>query len=120
MSPPGLNILEEGEQKNFALVFLHYLGLEGKTTGRLWCSEEDGRLFGIYSFLVCEFIPDGPFKIDPILNHFAWSEVGPSRKPSFPLWQWLMWDQPPGSDEAAGLASAASLQELIYFCPATS
>ena len=75
MRPPGLNISEEGEQKKFALVFtLSRGGRKGYNQG-VDVSEKDGRWFDIYPFLVCEFIPDGPFKIVPIANHFALSRA---------------------------------------------
>lgn len=67
MRPPGLNISEEGEQKKFALH--EYLGVEEKAgLSRLWCFWGGRRWFDIYPFLVCEFIPDGPFKIVPIVK----------------------------------------------------
>lgn len=59
----------------FALVFTLSRGGRKDYDYDFDVSEEDERWFGIYPFLVCECIPDGPFKIDLILNLFALSRA---------------------------------------------
>lgn len=82
MRPTGLPILRK-ENKRTLLWYLYYLGVEEKTRMMTLTFYGGWELFGIYSFLIYEFIPHAPFKADPILDHFAQS--GPYRKPSFPL-----------------------------------
>lgn len=63
------------ENKRGLLWHLHFLGVEEKTTAKALMFLRRTRWFCIYPFLACEFIPDGPFQIDPILNHF-WIKWG--------------------------------------------